>query len=148
MTPEQHQGTTARLQYFHMTFLLAYLVFTAVGCSTAPPLGEAISDEGTWQVSTDREGYPVGWADLTLLVARVDMAAASPDLTLSADILMPAMGHGSSEESTVIPSEDVANSWLLRSFFTMGGAWLVQGLISDGVTSEGFSLDVEVGVEM
>ncbi len=148
MTPGQHQETTSGLQYFQRTFLFVYLVFAAIGCSAAPPLGEAVSDGGTWQVSTDEQGYPVGWADLTLLVARVDVAALSPDLTLSADILMPSMGHGSSEESTVIPSADVANSWLLSSFFTMGGAWQVQGLISDGVTSEGFSLDVEVGVGM
>ncbi len=123
------------------------LALLSPGCASQAPLGEGLSEGGTWQIASDQQQYPVGWADIILTVSRADDEALGESLSLTADISMPSMGHGSSEESTTTPVADVSNQWLLRSFFTMGGPWQIQGTVDTESTSETFAVDVEVAGE-
>ncbi|MBJ95074.1 MAG: hypothetical protein CMP23_11460 [Rickettsiales bacterium] len=128
--------------------MLALLAMLLAGCAQPTPLGEGSSDQNTWQISSDQQEYAVGWAEVRLSVERTDGAELANGLILSADISMPSMGHGSSEESTVSPVAGSSDTWLLSSFFTMGGPWQIQGSVSDASITESFAIDVDVAGEM
>lgn len=116
------------------------LLLSACPADGPPAPAVAQSEAGTWSLQCESR-WVVGWNDIDVTVGRADGAEMDEDLTLQADVTMPSMGHGSSEDVQV--SDEGDGTWVVAAFFQMAGAWEVVGVVGDGTASEGFALAVE-----
>ncbi len=127
-----------------MLRIVALLLFLApLGCSVAPAgddAAEATTDGGTWTLSVDPVQVALGWNDLAITIRDADDAIVQ-GLEVDADLQMPSMGHGSSEPVTTTEQGD--GVYVVRGYFQMSGAWLLEGTVTDAASSEAFAVDVE-----
>jgi len=97
---------------------------------------------GTWSVELDEGPYRTGWHTLVLYVVDGSEDPAT-GLDFDADVSMPGMGHGSTEDVEV--SETGSGQYEVEAYFQMAGDWRVDGTFSDPSTAaEDFGFDFEV----
>ncbi len=114
--------------------LLLTLLIAACGPG---PSTEVSSDGGTWSIEVQPVETVVGWNEIDLTITPSDGASHA-----TADVTMPAMGHGSSEDVTI---EDTGEgTFVVSAYFQMGGAWLLTGTIGTPDEMEAFQADLEV----
>lgn len=113
-----------------------------LGCPPPVNDGLAVTSGGTWQVELEEVEYPTGWNDLHLFAIDTDGNAVT-GLTFTADVSMPSMGHGSTED--VETSELTNGEYLVEAFFQMGGPWQLDGsFASPSDPAETFAIAFDV----
>jgi hypothetical protein len=117
--------------------LLTALGLVGASCTPADP-SEVVSDGGTWSVRLLDGERIVGWNELELDVAAVEGGAAPEGV--AADVWMPAMGHGSTEDVAIEDAGDGA--FVVSAFLQMAGAWELSGDVAPG--GEAWTLAFEV----
>ena len=117
--------------------LLLALWLGGVGCAPGA-VGGSTSDGGTWSIDLADGPWSVGWNDLQLTVQTV--ADGAPADATSAELWMPAMGHGSTEDVAI--QDDGDGVFTVAAFLQMAGQWELSGEVSPG--GEGWSVSFEV----
>jgi len=110
-----------------------------LACAGCAPLEDGVTSGGTWRVVADEDGWVVGWNDIAVEV--LDTSGEVAAVTLTADVTMPSMGHGSSDDVIVVADGD---AWTVTAFFQMVGAWEVGGAVAAGGAEETWALPIEV----
>lgn len=113
-----------------MWFLLA--------CAGDPWVTEAVTDGGTWTVSTPAAFVDVAVVDLPL-AARAGESPAT-GLEIYVEPFMPDMGHGSRPGDA---AEVGDGEYTVPLDFMMAGLWVLEGEVTGAEGTETFELVVE-----
>ena len=120
------------------------VALSLAGCTPTDPY-VATTDSGVWSLEIEATEYPTGPNEIVLSITD-EFGQTAVGLELAADVTMPAMGHGSTEE--VVVAEVGDGDYTVDAEFQMAGAWAVIGTISDGeVVDDPFELPIEVLAE-
>ncbi len=108
-------------------------------CGPEPLVLEAETDGGTWVVSTAEAPLSEGESTLRLHV-EADGEPAS-GLVVTALASMGGMDHGGDATAA---EEQGEGDYAVPLSFSMAGAWEIDGEVSDGSVTEGYTLTIEV----